>query len=106
LKEDPVGRKFTATPQRGVEGTIEEDGRQVPVMITLEGEIYEPGETLPPRVRTLGDWKRGRYWDALTSSLVIRVGDGVMTIGPDVLAGLPDSTPVRIGIKGAAIARR
>ncbi len=74
-------------------------GPEVPVRFKMFVEILEPGDPPFERPRTLGDLKRGYRWDSLTSTLRVPHTDrDTFILGPDVLVGLPDSTPMRLQI--------
>jgi len=71
----------------------------VQVRVKMFVEILEPGDPPFKRPRTLGDLKRIYRWDAGTSTLRIPHTDrDFFVLGPDVLDGLADSTPMRLQV--------
>lgn len=94
-----MAKSFVAAPPEGFEGFIDDDGKSVPGIVTLFGEIYEPGHTPHPHARpkTLSELK-AKFWDAATSSLRLPFGPHAFTIGPDVLAGVSEGALISIRI--------
>lgn len=90
-------RRVPFHPIEGLPGvtTHPDTGQLVPVRTRKFLEIWEPGD--PVFKRTLGDLKRGFQWDQTTGTLRIPYSaTEAFTIGPDVLAGLPDTAHVRV----------
>lgn len=97
--EDAVSRIVPLAPVTGLLGfgPHPTSGETVPVRLKMFLEIWEPGD--PPIKRTLADLKRNFAWDQSTGALRIKHGNTeAFTIGPEILAGLPDTTPMRVGV--------
>jgi hypothetical protein len=100
-----VPRQVFASPSAGVSAFIEDEGEQIPGLVRYFVEIYEPGEALPAKVETLAKVK-ARWLDPLTGALRIPFGRTVFTIGPDLVQGLPDNTPVQVKFTHQPLASR
>lgn len=94
-----MSKRFTLAPITGLKGEASPrpDLPPVPVMFKMFVELWEPGDPPFRRPDTLAEIKR-RYWHPATSTLRIPSGDGEFTLGPDVLAGLPETTIMRLQI--------
>lgn len=94
-----MARRIPLAPIAGLPGVEAHpaSGTPVPVKLRMFLEIWEPGD--PPMKRTLGDLKRGFKWDAAAGTIRISHGDaGEFTIGPELIGGLPDTTPMRVNV--------
>jgi hypothetical protein len=86
-----MSRRFIASPTEGIKGFIEDEGKQKMGTYTLYGEVYQPGEVPHPRAMTLAALKAKGNYDPAASSLKIPFLGGAFTVGPEVIAGLPDT---------------
>jgi hypothetical protein len=95
-----MGRRFVVMPSTGhpTRYTPRSVGREIRGTITLEGEVLESGEQHDPRARTLGSYK-AEFWDPVTSSLRLRIGGNVFTVGNDVINGVSDDAIVVFRMK-------
>lgn len=94
-----MSKRLPLAPVTGHSGAAAPFLGAQPVAVTFRMfvEIWEPGDPPFRTPRTLGDLKRKYKWDPAASTLTVpHTATEAFTLGADVLAGLPDSTPMRL----------